>query len=46
MGYSDATVGADTYNGLFKVAGLMQSAHAKPVLNEEEFHGFNTRKES
>jgi len=46
VGYSDATVGADTYNGLFKVAGLMQSAHAKPVLNEEEFHGFNTRKES
>lgn len=37
VGYSDATCGADTYDGLFKVMGLMQSAHAKPVLDEEEF---------
>ena len=37
VGYSDATLGADTYDGLFKVAGLMQSAHAKPVLDESEF---------
>ena len=35
--YSDATLGADTYDGLFKVAGMMQSAHAKPVINEDEF---------
>jgi hypothetical protein len=46
VGYSDATLGANTYDGLFKVAGLMQSAHAKPVLDEEEFYGNNTRKES
>ena len=39
VGYSDATLGADTYDGLFKVAGLMQSAHAKPVLNEEDISG-------
>lgn len=37
VGYSDAVCGADTYDGLFKVMGLMQSAHAKPVLNEDEF---------
>lgn len=37
VGYSDATIGSDTYDGLFKVAGMMQSAHAKPVLNEEDF---------
>lgn len=37
VGYSDATCGADTYDGLFKVMGMMQSAHAKPTLNEEEF---------
>jgi len=46
VGYSDATVGSDTYGGLFKVVGLMQSAHAKPVLNEEDFHGFNSREKS
>ena len=46
VGYSDAPLGADTYDGLFKVAGLMQSAHAKPVLDEEEFYGNDTRKES
>lgn len=39
VGYSDATLGADTYDGLFKVAGLMQSAHAKPVLNASDFGG-------
>jgi hypothetical protein len=37
VGYSDATCGADTYDGLFKVMGMMQSAHAKPVLDESEF---------
>jgi hypothetical protein len=37
VGYSDATCGSETYDGLFKVMGMMQSAHAKPVLNEEEF---------
>lgn len=37
VGYSDATCGSDTYDGLFKVMGLMQSAHAKPVLDEAEF---------
>ena len=37
VGYSDAVCGADTYDGLFKVMGLMQSAHAKPVINEDEF---------
>ena len=36
VGYSDATCGADTYDGLFKVMGMMQSAHAKITLNEEE----------
>lgn len=46
VGYSDAVCGSDTYDGLFKVAGLMQSAHAKPVLDEEDFHGFNTREKS
>jgi hypothetical protein len=39
VGYSDAILSADTYDGLFKVAGLMQSAHAKPVLNESDFGG-------
>jgi len=34
VGYSDATCGADTYDGLFKVMGMMQSAHAKPVIDE------------
>lgn len=37
VGYSDATCGADTYDGLFKVMGMMQSAHAKPVIDEAEF---------
>ena len=37
VGYSDANCGADTYDGLFKVMGMMQSAHAKPVLDESEF---------
>lgn len=37
VGYSDATCGADTYDGLFKVMGMMQSAHAKPVLDEADF---------
>ena len=37
-GYSDATCGDDTYDGLFKVMGMMQSAHAKPVLDEAEFY--------
>lgn len=37
VGYSDATCGADTYDGLFKVMGMMQSAHAKPTLDEAEF---------
>ena len=36
VGYSDATCGSDTYDGLFKVMGMMQSAHAKITLNEEE----------
>lgn len=42
VGYSDATCGADTYDGLFKVMGLMQSAHAKPVIDEAEFFKGNT----
>ena len=37
VGYSDATCGSDVYDGLFKVMGLMQSAHAKPTLDEAEF---------
>lgn len=36
IGYSDAVCGSDTYEGLFKCASMMQSAHAKPVLNAEE----------
>ena len=42
VGYSDATCGSDTYDGLFKVMGMMQSAHAKPVIDEHEF--FNVEK--
>ena len=37
VGYSDANCGADTYDGLFKVMGMMQSAHARPVIDEAEF---------
>jgi hypothetical protein len=37
VGYSDATCGSDTYDGLFKVMGLMQAAHAKPVIDESDF---------
>ena len=37
MGYSDAVIGSESYDGLFKVAGMMQSAHSKPVLTEEDF---------
>lgn len=37
VGYSNATCGADTYDGLFKVMGMMQSAYAKPVLNASDF---------
>ena len=36
VGYSDAVIGAETYEGLFKVVGLMQSAYAKPVMDEDE----------
>jgi hypothetical protein len=39
VGYSDAVCGADTYEGLFKCMSMMQAAHAKPVLNEEDFGG-------
>jgi hypothetical protein len=42
VGYSDAVCGSDTYEGLFKCMSMMQSAHAKPILNEEEFYGSNT----
>lgn len=38
VGFSDAACGADTYSGLHKVMGMMQSAYAKPVINEEEFY--------
>ena len=38
VGYSDATCGSDTYDGLFKVMGMMQSAHAKSVLDEDHFY--------
>ena len=37
VGYSDAVCGSDTYEGLFKCMSMMQSAHAKPVLDEFEF---------
>lgn len=37
VGYSDAVCAADTYEGLFKCMSMMQSAHAKPVLDEAEF---------
>lgn len=37
VGYSDANCGADTYEGLFKCMSMMQSAHAKPVIDESEF---------
>lgn len=42
VGYSDAVCGSDTYEGLFKCMSMMQSAHAKPVLEEEVFYGGNT----
>ena len=45
VGYSDATCGADTYDGLFKVMGMMQSAHAKPVLNESEFYSKDKKRD-
>jgi hypothetical protein len=38
VGYSDANCGADTYEGLFECMSMMQSAHAKPVLDEAEFY--------
>jgi hypothetical protein len=38
VGYSDANCGADTYEGLFKCMSMMQAAHAKPVLDEDEFY--------
>lgn len=37
MGYTDASCCADTYEGLFKCMSMMQSAHAKPVLDEDIF---------
>lgn len=37
VGYSDAVCGGDTYEELFKCMSMMQSAHAKPVLDESEF---------
>jgi hypothetical protein len=37
VGFSDATCGADTYDGLFKCMSMMQAAHAKPTLDESEF---------
>lgn len=43
VGYSDAPLGADTYDGLFKVAGMMQSAHAKPVLDESDMFKKETK---
>lgn len=39
VGYSDATCGSDTYEGLYKCMSMMQSAHAKPTLNEEDIGG-------
>jgi hypothetical protein len=38
VGYSDAVCGSDTYEGLFECMSMMQSAHAKPVLDEAEFY--------
>jgi len=43
VGYSDAVCGSDTYEGLFKCMSLMQSAHAKPVIDEEEFYRTDTK---
>ena len=39
VGYSDAVCGSDTSEGLFKCMSMMQSAHAKPVLDESEIGG-------
>lgn len=36
-GYSEASVFADTYDGLFDSLELLKSATAKPVINEEDF---------
>jgi hypothetical protein len=45
-GFSDAVCGSDTYEGLFKCMSLMQSAHAKPVIDEEEFYRTDTKREN
>ena len=37
VGYSDAVIGSESYDGLFKVSEMIQSAHAKPVIDEEGF---------
>ena len=37
MGYSDAVIGSESYDGLFKVSEMIQSAHAKPVIDEKDF---------
>ena len=46
VGFSDAVCGSDTYEGLFKCMSLMQSAHAKPVIDEEEFYRTDTKREN
>jgi hypothetical protein len=45
VGYSDAVCGSETYEGLFKCMSLMQSAHAKPVIDEEEFYRTDIKEE-
>jgi hypothetical protein len=46
IGYSDAVCGSDTYEGLFKCMSMMQSAHAKPVIDEEEFYRTDFKQEN
>jgi len=36
-GYSEASVFADTYEGLFESIDLMKAATAKPVIDEKDF---------
>ena len=46
VGFSDAVCGSDTYEGLFKCMSMMQSAHAKPVIDEEEIYRVDTKRET
>lgn len=46
MGYSDATVSGESFSDVIKVLDMMREDAHKSVINEEDFYGNNTRKES